>query len=335
MNDLVDQGFAFARESWPTVRRLVTGVDREGRSCVLFDGQIGALRQSPEGSAINIWQTDSLPADNRGSEDCGKCDFDLGQLEGPGSAFILVHYPPGFAKAGARMHDTDTVDYLIVLNGEITLVLETGDVRLRAGDTCVDRGVFHGWRNDTDSMAMAAVVTVPALKLPKDGIGGVAVSGPEPVTPVDALHWPQVRRVVTGLDCEGRSSVILDGLVPPPRGGTAVNIWYTPTIPADNAGAADQGSNDFNYEQLKSGGSSFFLVQHPPGFGADDPHMHQVDSLSMMIMLEGSGNLVLEAGEFTVHAGDILIERGVNHGWRNPSGQRALAAVVVLPALSR
>ena len=67
----------------------------------------------------------------------------------------------------AFMHATDTIDYLAVLKGEITMVLETGDVVLRAGDLIVDRGIVHGWRNDGAAEAAMISVTVPARPVGK------------------------------------------------------------------------------------------------------------------------------------------------------------------------
>ena len=60
------------------------------------------------------------------------------------------------------MHATDTIDYLVVVSGELVLVLETGEVTLRAGDLIVDRGVLHGWRNDSDAPTTYVSVTIPA-----------------------------------------------------------------------------------------------------------------------------------------------------------------------------
>ena len=60
------------------------------------------------------------------------------------------------------MHATDTLDYIVVIGGEIVLVLETGETVLRAGDFLVDRGVLHAMRNDGESDALIAVVTLPA-----------------------------------------------------------------------------------------------------------------------------------------------------------------------------
>jgi quercetin dioxygenase-like cupin family protein len=63
---------------------------------------------------------------------------------------------------GPFWHATDTIDYIVVLRGEVVLVLETGEVTARAGDFIVDRGVLHAWRNDGPETAALAVVNLPA-----------------------------------------------------------------------------------------------------------------------------------------------------------------------------
>jgi mannose-6-phosphate isomerase-like protein (cupin superfamily) len=138
------------------IRRVVTGLDGQGRSCVLIDGEVP--RASPV--ATLVWRNAAIPADNSGTEDAGG-PYEMEQLHDGGVNFILTEMPPG-ESGEAFMHATDTIDYLAVISGEITMVLETGEVVLRAGDLIVDRGVIHGWRNDGADMAVMVSVTVPA-----------------------------------------------------------------------------------------------------------------------------------------------------------------------------
>ena len=142
--------------SQPSSRRVVTGLNDQGRSCVVIDGE--APRVSPVANLV--WRNHGVPADNAGSEDAGG-PYEMEQLHDGGVNFILTEMPPGPGDA-AFMHATDTIDYLVVLSGEITLVLETEEVVLRAGDLIVDRGVIHGWRNDGTQVATMVSVTVPA-----------------------------------------------------------------------------------------------------------------------------------------------------------------------------
>jgi mannose-6-phosphate isomerase-like protein (cupin superfamily) len=138
-------------------RRVVTGLDAEGKSCVLIDGPVP--RHGPVANLV--WRSAAVPADNSGSDDAA-VPYAMEMLHDGGTNFILTELPPGLG-GDAFMHATDTLDYLVVISGEVVLVLETGEVTLRPGDTIVDRGVIHGWRNDGTVPAVYASVTIPAL----------------------------------------------------------------------------------------------------------------------------------------------------------------------------
>jgi quercetin dioxygenase-like cupin family protein len=135
------------------MRRVVTGLDANGRSAAVIDGQV------PQGGRIStlIWRTDTIPADNTASDPAGPADQTV--LHGNGSNFMLIEFAPN---TSAAYHATDTIDYITVVRGELTLVLETGDVVLKQGDALIDRGILHGWRNDGVEITQATVVTVPA-----------------------------------------------------------------------------------------------------------------------------------------------------------------------------
>jgi mannose-6-phosphate isomerase-like protein (cupin superfamily) len=137
-------------------RRVVTGLDDQGRSCVVIDGPVP--RVTP--AANMVWRNAAVPADNTGNADTGG-GYDPAHLHDGGVTFLLTEMPPGPGEP-AFMHATNTIDYLAVLSGEITLVLETEEVVLRAGDLIVDRGVIHGWRNDGTEVAKMVSVNVPA-----------------------------------------------------------------------------------------------------------------------------------------------------------------------------
>ena len=113
-------------------RRVVTGLDSNGLSAVIID----------DPSRTIIWSTRALPADNSGAADTGSAKFDFPVK---GLRFSFHDFPPG---TQPYMHATDTIDYVVVVSGEIHFITETTQVRLGAGDTLVNRGVIHGWRND-------------------------------------------------------------------------------------------------------------------------------------------------------------------------------------------
>jgi quercetin dioxygenase-like cupin family protein len=135
-------------------RRVVTGLDSAGRSCVIVDEPVSA----PDGGSAFVWRTDTLPASNAGKADAGALPFSI-QLLRSGSNFVLTEMRPGTI---VPMHATDTIDYAVVLRGEIVLVLEDSEVVLRAGDLIVNRGVLHRWRVDAAEPVLLAVVTIVA-----------------------------------------------------------------------------------------------------------------------------------------------------------------------------
>ncbi len=114
-------------------RRVITGLDAHGRSCIHIDGS----------SEMVIWDAKTLPAENVGANDQGGGRF---RFPTDGALFVYTDFPPG---GGSPMHATDTLDLLVVLSGSVTFITETGETLLRAGDVLVDRGAMHAWRNDS------------------------------------------------------------------------------------------------------------------------------------------------------------------------------------------
>lgn len=148
-------------------RRVVTGLNAEGKSAVIVDGPLVPL--SATGGMV--WRTDAVPADNAGSADITAEPFSFALMEGGGSTFMVVEYPVGM---GEFWHATRTTDYIVILEGEVVLQLEAEEVRLKAGDVLVDRGVIHSWRNDGPGRAVSAVVTLPAHPLAPQPVEGAA-----------------------------------------------------------------------------------------------------------------------------------------------------------------
>jgi hypothetical protein len=152
------------------IRRVVTGHDAAGRAVVLFDGPAPnvKLRKATGLTSTLLWVTDGSPADNSGGADCA--DRDIGVAPPPrGSIFRVVDFPPasevgavdnaamlremGIAGGGhadprhATMHRTRSIDYAVVIAGEIDLLLDDSEVHLKAGDVLVQRGTNHAWVN--------------------------------------------------------------------------------------------------------------------------------------------------------------------------------------------
>lgn len=134
------------------MRRVVTGRDADGRSTALIDAPSPHLRELPEFPTFrftDLWVTRSAPADNSGNVD--EADGPVDHLPPPGGNIVRVLEvapdPAGIDISEAGMHATNTVDYVYVLSGAITCVLETGEVDLQSGDMLVQRGTAHAWSN--------------------------------------------------------------------------------------------------------------------------------------------------------------------------------------------
>jgi naringenin degradation protein FdeH len=172
-------------------RRVVTGHDARGRSVVLMDGESPCsffLEKAGGLQLTELWETRSSPADNSGSGDAADHERRIEPVDG-GTVFRIIEYPPdrvrlatldpesfysamgaqAAAKAQRRhpgMHRTHTLDYCVVLSGEIYAVLDEGEVPLRAGDCLVQRGTRHAWSNRSEEPCVIAFVLVAAKPLP-------------------------------------------------------------------------------------------------------------------------------------------------------------------------
>lgn len=141
----------------PTIRRVITGHDAEGKAIVKIDETCNHFREGRPGALIcNVWTTDSAPANNSGQNDDGKREGKFTMIES-GSVFRIIEFKPGVEQ---RVHRTDTIDYIVVMSGEIDMELEAGnEVHLKAGDVMVQRGTVHNWINrGTESCVLAVIL---------------------------------------------------------------------------------------------------------------------------------------------------------------------------------
>ena len=150
------------------IRRVVTGHDRNQIAKVILDGVATNARRPPSGNVSTlIWCTDETPADiaiGEGAQDMGARK--LGTPPPPdGTRFAVIDFPPGNKPA---MHRTETIDYVIVVSGQIDMDLDNSSVTLQAGDVMVQRGTSHAWVNRSNTPARVAFVLIDAKPL---GIG--------------------------------------------------------------------------------------------------------------------------------------------------------------------
>lgn len=146
-------------------RRVVAGLDASGRSCVVSDGPVDVGAGPPGLGVANVWTGKLAAADNAAPLAEGTAPFRLEQLAEPVFAMMVAEYAPGLGRDDPHMHFTNTADHFYVIEGEVVLVLESGDVAMKAGDIGICRGVMHGWRNDSDKTARLVTFVLPAAPL--------------------------------------------------------------------------------------------------------------------------------------------------------------------------
>ena len=140
-------------------RRIVTGHDQGGRGRIAQDGPPPATRTVADGASFHdMWLTSASPAPIAATE---PEPIGEGELLGPpaeGTRVRIVDMPPG---ARSPMHRTESVDYGVVLEGEITLVLDDGSATaIGPGDLVVQRGTDHAWENRSDGWTRILFVLV-------------------------------------------------------------------------------------------------------------------------------------------------------------------------------
>jgi mannose-6-phosphate isomerase-like protein (cupin superfamily) len=147
-------------------RRVVTGHDQTGKSVVLCDGPPPQHHpmHGPEVGAdfFEIWSsTRPVPLLSAAESEPNERAFTIMPASGHLLRIIEI-YPPG--KGGKRtvMHRTSTIDYVVVIKGEIVLVLDDSEVTLRQGDVVVQRGTDHAWENRASEPARMAFFHIDA-----------------------------------------------------------------------------------------------------------------------------------------------------------------------------
>jgi quercetin dioxygenase-like cupin family protein len=148
------------------VRRVVTGHDASGKAVVKIDEvSKNVVSNRPGASACVVWTTDSIPASNSGEGDAALKK--VGTTLPGGTVFRVVEFSPGVSP---RVHRTDSIDYAVVISGEIDMELEKGDeVHLKAGDVLVQRGTVHNWINRGKAPCMIAFALVDAKPVSAGG----------------------------------------------------------------------------------------------------------------------------------------------------------------------
>lgn len=140
------------------IRRVVTGHDDQGRAKVLIDEQVTNTFSHRQGAEFSvIWSSEGFPVNNDGDED--PSEKKIGTFVDNGTVFRIVSFAPGVAP---RNHRTSSIDYAVVMSGEIDMVLDIGTVHLKAGDVLVQRGTLHDWINNGTVPCVIAFTLITA-----------------------------------------------------------------------------------------------------------------------------------------------------------------------------
>ncbi|WP_066723228.1 cupin domain-containing protein [Sphingomonas pituitosa] len=173
-----------------------------------------------------------------------------------------------------------------------------------------------------------------------------------------------VRRVVTGHDAQGRAIIQEDGVVPRVQrvggdiGPMFHEVWNTQAMPAPINAASGEPHEDGIVLAPPKNGTRIRVLDIPPegdgirnmtpeearahfaevgagsasahGEGARHALMHRTETIDYGIVLEGELVLIMDEGETTVRAGDIVIQRGTNHGWSNRSDKNCRIAFILI-----
>lgn len=147
------------------VRRVITGHDVTQAAIVIRDDIATNTRSSrPLSASTLVWSTDAMPVPMPAGEDIEDMGArKIGSQPPPsGTRFIVMDFLPGAAGA---MHRTDTIDFIVVIEGEIDMDMDRSTVTLKAGDAMVQRGTFHAWVNRSKARARIAITLVDGERL--------------------------------------------------------------------------------------------------------------------------------------------------------------------------
>lgn len=152
------------------MKRVVTGWDEEGKPTILFEGPPPTVMDFGPIVTTELWVTDSTPPDAKTREDTSTRTWDI-QPPDRGLAFRIVRFlPQGESEPAALSpeegpeflgaHETDTIDLVAVISGEITMVFEGREITLGPGDSVVQQGTPHDWVNKGSEPCIIAGVLV-------------------------------------------------------------------------------------------------------------------------------------------------------------------------------
>jgi len=147
------------------LRRIVTGHDANGKAIVTIDEMPAKTGSGRPGVTTCVaWTSEGFPIDNSGAADEGLRQ--TGTTHDNGTVFRIIEFAPG---NHPRNHRTDSLDYAVVMSGEIDMALDDTSVHVKAGDVIVQRGTIHNWINRGPGPCVIAFVLIAAKPVTAGG----------------------------------------------------------------------------------------------------------------------------------------------------------------------
>jgi hypothetical protein len=169
------------------IRRIVTGHDADGRAVTLFDSEVPPVQRSRGGNGVaNLWVTSEFPIGVDGTSDAASTPVGV-PPPANGTIFRIVDFPPAAPDSAPapvdhekillamgidpatqgytrhkNTHRTRSIDYAIVLDGEIDMLMDDSELHVKAGDVLVQQGTNHAWVNNSGRVCRIAFVLIDA-----------------------------------------------------------------------------------------------------------------------------------------------------------------------------
>jgi mannose-6-phosphate isomerase-like protein (cupin superfamily) len=168
------------------IRRVVTGHDANGKAIVLLDEDCPNVIQFPAGQAsTHVWLNERTPAEFYDSDPTGR--YKALPPPANGAAFRIVEFPPTTperiaaltrkdvfaeekvtpgekARTHPMMHRTESIDYVVIMSGEIDMLMDDSEVHMKAGDVMVQQGTNHAWVNRSGKPCIVAFAMIGAKR---------------------------------------------------------------------------------------------------------------------------------------------------------------------------
>jgi mannose-6-phosphate isomerase-like protein (cupin superfamily) len=328
-----------------TARRIVTGHDRNGKDVIVSDGPPpGTITPGDASGGFGLAHWLWLGGAPTTVDDGGDVPDGASMLEPPpgGCVVHLIRFPGGGTSDDEGwirvdgddpdrpgMHATDTVDFMVVIDGRMVLGLDDGEHTLGPGDVVVQRGNVHRWRVAGDEPCTYAVCMLrpdPTATPPTVTLAGASATGPG-----------RPRRLVAAIREDGTSFAAADGLPPcalspgTDDGVALVELWQS----GGALTAADQGGDPEGGWELepRGGGVAFRWVRLPAGHDPGEAGWHTTDTIDVDIVVSGRLELALPDTEpVVIGPGEAVVQRGTHHKWQ-PVGDEAVEFVSLMLAV--